>query len=689
MKNKLFLINFLLLLFCFNLNAQNVEFKKENFPDRKKELRKAILEIEEGNKSYEIGKGMYYLDAIKHYIKANKFNPDNALLNYKIGKCYLNTIQKTNSIAFFEKALKLDPNISQEINYLLGQAHQLNYEFDKAISKYNKYKQSLSPADITSFGKVIDKKIKECDNGKRLVNDSVRVFIDNLGDVVNSAYPEYNPIINADESMMIFTSRRDNTTGGNKDPSDNKYYEDIYITYKNNNIWSSPKNPGKSLNTNYHNATMGLSPDGQKLFTYEGSNEGDIYQCNLKGDKWSKPKKLGKNINTKYHESSASFSYDGKIIYFVSDKSGGYGGNDIYMSEIDKKGKNWGKAVNLGPVINTPYNEEGVFMLPDGKTLYFSSKGHKTMGGYDIFKSVYENGKWSEPENLGYPINTTGNDVSFSITASGEHGYYSSTKKGGIGEQDIYLMTFLGHEKPLIYNSEDNMLANIAEPISETVIEPTIEIKTSQLTLLKGLILLDEKTKEPLEATIEITDNQKNEVVARFTSNSKTGKYLITLPSGKNYGITVEAKGYLFHSENFDISSSAEYHEIEKDILLKKIEVGQKVVLKNIFFDFDKASLRSESVAELNRLTKLMNDVPSLKIEVSGHTDNIGSAAYNKNLSEKRAKSVADYLTNHGIKKDRLEYVGYGFSQPIATNDTDEGRQQNRRTEFKVLSRTY
>jgi len=686
MKNKIFFINFLLLAFCFNLNAQNIEFKKSNFPDRKKELRKAILEIEEGNKSYELGKGMYYLDAIEHYIKANNFNPDNARLNYKIGNCYLNTIQKTNSIAFFEKALKLDPNVSPDINYLLGQAYQLNYEFDKAISKYKEYRQSLSPADITSFGKGIDKKNKECENGIKLVNDSVRVFIDNLGDVANSVYPEYSPIINADESVMIFTSRRNNTTGEDKDPSDNKYYEDIYITYKNNNIWSPPKNPGKPLNTNYHDATVGLSPDGQKLFTYKGSNGGDIYQCDLKGDEWSKPSKLGKNINTKSHESSASFSYDGKIIYFVSNKPGGYGGNDIYMSKIDKKGKNWGKAVNLGPVINTPYNEEGVFMLPDGKTLYFSSKGHKTMGGYDIFKSVYENGKWSEPINLGYPINTTDDDVFFSITASGEHGYYSSAKAGGKGDQDIYLITFLGYEKPLIYNSEDNLLANIAEPISETVIEPTVEIKTTQLTLLKGLIL-DEKTKEPLEATIEITDNQKNELVASFTSNSKTGKYLVTLPSGKNYGIAVEAKGYLFHSENFDIAPSTEYREIEKDILLKKIEVGEKVVLKNIFFDFDKATLRPESVAELNRLTKLMNDVPTLKIEVSGHTDNVGSAEYNKSLSERRAKSVVDYLTEHGIKKDRLEYAGYGFSQPIATNDTDEGRQQNRRTEFKVLSK--
>jgi outer membrane protein OmpA-like peptidoglycan-associated protein len=226
----------------------------------------------------------------------------------------------------------------------------------------------------------------------------------------------------------------------------------------------------------------------------------------------------------------------------------------------------------------------------------------------------------------------------------------------------------------------------VTKPLSETVIEPTVAIKSNQLTLLKGTII-DDVSSNPLKATIELTDNVKNEIIASFESNSATGKYLVSLPSGVNYGIAVKADGYLFHSENFDIPAATGFNEISKDIRMKKIEVGNKIVLKNIFFDFDKASIRSESSAELDRLTKMMNDMPSLKIEISGHTDNIGSAAYNKTLSENRAKAVVDYLIKKGISSNRLSFVGYGFDQPIASNDTEEGRQQNRRTEFKVVSK--
>jgi outer membrane protein OmpA-like peptidoglycan-associated protein/tetratricopeptide (TPR) repeat protein len=671
-------------MLTFNLNAQNVDFKKSNFPDQKKQLKKAIKNIKKGDRYYGVGEGMYYFTAIGYYLMANSFNSDNALLNYKIGNCYMHTIQKINSIPYLEKAIEMDSVVAPDINFLLGQAYQLTYKFKKAKEQYEKYRQTLFPKRYFSdLGIDVDKKIDECNNAKKLISNPVLVSITNLKNI-NSTYPEYNPIINADESIMMFTScRPDSSLKNTKDPTDNKYYEDIYITNNNGSDWSLPENPGKPLNTELNDAIIGLSPDGQKLFIYKGSNGGDIYQCNLEGDKWSKPKKLNNNINTKYHESSASFSYDGRTIYFVSNKNEGYGGSDIYMSKINELG-DWGKAINIGSNINTRYDEEGVFMHPDGKTLYFSSEGHKTMGGLDIFKSAYENGKWSEPVNLGYPVNTPDDDVFFSISASGEHGYFSSIRPEGNGEEDIYCITFLEYQKKLINNTEDNLLASIAEPISETITQS--KTKTSNLTLVKGEIL-DGTTSKPVEATIEIIDNEKNEVVATFKSNSKTGKYLISLPSGHNYGMVVEAEEYLFHSENFDISPSTEYREIKKNILLKKIEVGKKIVLKNIFFDFDKASIRSESMSELSRLTKLMNNVPTLKIEVSGHTDNIGSAAYNKNLSEKRAKAVVDYLTKKRISKERLTYKGYGFSEPIATNNTEGGRQQNRRTEFKVLSK--
>ena len=682
---KLHIIS-ILFIFLFAANgvfAQNIEFTKQNFPNDKKGLKEAQNNIAMGDKFYIAGPGKYY-DAIESYMKAYNFNPNNALLNYKIGKCYLYSIDKHKAIIYLEKAHQLKPNVEGDVLLLIAQAFHGIHEFEKAIDKYREYKNVLTPKSLAEIGKDVDRKIKECQTGIELMQNPVRVFIDNMGPVINTQYPEYSPIINADESMIIFTTRRNTTTGGKLDPNDGKYYEDIFISYRENKEWGTPQNPGKPLNSDLHDATVGLSPDGQKLFVYRGDNGGDIYECDLKGNTWTKPQRLNKNINTKYHESSASLSPDGRKLYFVSDKPGGYGGRDIYVSELDKKG-NWGPAQLLPSTINTPLDEEAVFIHPDGKTLYFSSKGHNTMGGYDIFKTVFENGQWSKPENLGYPINTAGDDVFFSISASGRHGYYSSARPGGFGDQDLYVITVLGAEKQMVNNSDDNLLAWKTQAITETVIEEVIDIETASLTLLKGRIL-DEVTLQPVEAKILLSDIDKNEDLATFTSNSATGRYLVSLPSGKNYGIAVSADGYLFHSENFNIPEKAAYQEIEKDIYLKKIAVGSSIVLKNIFFDFNQATLRPESKNELDRLVTLMNDMPSLKIEISGHTDNIGSAQYNKTLSERRAKSVVDYLIENGISPNRLTYKGYGFDMPIAPNDTDEGRQQNRRTEFKIIS---
>lgn len=675
------------IIFCFafifqQLHAQNVEFTKANFPNDKKGLSEALKNIDAGDKLFLTGVGKYP-DAIEYYLKANNFNPNNALLNYKIGKCYIYTTEKEKAVHYLEKAYQLKHDVASDILFLTGFAYQGAHEFEKAIVKYREYKNSLTPKQLAEFGKEVDKKIRECQFGIQFMNEPVRVFIDNMGPNINTEYAEYSPIINADESMIIFTSRRNTTTGGRNCPIDGKYYEDIFISTRSGKEWKVPHNPGKPLNSDLHDATVGLSPDGQTLYIYRGDNGGDIYECQLKGNSWTKPQRLNKNINTKYHESSASLSPDGRKLYFVSDKPGGFGGRDIYVSEKDKKG-NWGPAKLLSGTVNTPYDEEAVFMHPDGKTLYFSSKGHNSMGGYDIFKTVFENGQWSTPENIGYPINTAGDDVFFSISASGRHGYYSSARAGGYGDQDIYVITFLGVEKPMINNSDDNLLAWKTQAITETVIEQLIDIKTTSVTLLKGRVL-DDVTQTPLEAKIILSDIDKNEELATFSSNSATGRYLVSLPSGKNYGITVSAEGYLFHSENFNIPEKAMYQEIEKDIYLKKIAVGSTIVLKNIFFDFNQATLRPESINELQRVIKLMKDMPSLKIEISGHTDNIGSAQYNKTLSERRAKAVVDYLIENGISANRLTYKGYGFDMPIAPNDTEEGRQQNRRTEFKII----
>jgi outer membrane protein OmpA-like peptidoglycan-associated protein len=312
----------------------------------------------------------------------------------------------------------------------------------------------------------------------------------------------------------------------------------------------------------------------------------------------------------------------------------------------------------MGPVINTKEDEQGVFLHADGRTLYFSSKGHGSGGGYDLFRSVQEESGWSEPKALGAPLNTPGDDLYLVFLADGKTAYMSSERSGGMGEKDLYEVKFT----PL----------------------PGRKAQDPLLTVLKGQVI-DEETKQPVEGDIEITDNAKNVSISKQRSNSSTGNFLLSLPSGKNYGISVSASGYLFHSENFDLQDTATYKEVVKVIELKKVKVGKTIVLNNVFYDFDKATLRPESSTELDALVQLLKDNEKLRIELGSHTDDKGADDYNLKLSDARAASVVAYLVGKGIAQDRLVAKGYGESTPVASNETDEGRQQNRRTEFKVL----
>ncbi|PWL29540.1 MAG: peptidoglycan-associated lipoprotein [Fluviicola sp. XM-24bin1] len=692
MKTLVSIVSFFVV---FGAMAQNVEFTKDNFKDKKDGLKAAIKSIETGDEYFE-GMSVLWKDAIPHYLKANEFNPNNAMLNFKLGACYLQSLERNKALGFLEKAYQLNPSVEARLNYYLGQAYHLNYDFDDAIKFYSKYKSVVINNPDPWYRDELDMRIQQCYNGKKIIENPIRVFIDNLGGSINTQYREYGAVISADESVIIFTSRRVGSTGGKIDPTINEHFEDLYISYKQEDgSWSPAENLGDNVNSDDHDAVAAVSADGQRVLIFLGrkNNAGDLYECTLDGDVWSKPESLGKNVNTKeYHESSACYSPDGNTIYFVTNKPGGIGDHDIYMTQRDEKGK-WGPATNLGTTINTKYDEEAVYMHPDGKTLYFSSKGHTSIGGYDIFKSVYDEAtqSWGTPENLGYPVNTADDDAFFVLSADGKRGYFTSGQQAdNKGTLDLYMITFLGPEKPMVLNNEDNLLAEATAPIKERVIAPVVEVKEAQLTILKGLIT-DFLSKEPLEAQIEIVDNEANQTIATFKSNSKTGRYLVSLPAGKNYGIAVKKDGYLFHSENFDIPATAAFQEVEKNIELKQLAVGSKIVLRNIFFDLDKATLRPESTAELQRLIKLMNDVPTLNIELGGHTDSRGSDSYNMDLSKRRAKAVVDYLTKNGIDAGRLKWEGYGETQLVnkcanGVNCSDEDHQMNRRTEFKVLS---
>lgn len=683
MNNRL--VIFLLIGFYFtNLAAfsQSVGFTKYNFPNNKKELSNAIGHIKTGDKYYLLGPGVYRL-AIDEYMKAYGFNPDNALLNYKIGRCYLDYNDKSDAIKYLEQAISLDERISldmdyNDVNLLLASAYHKDYLFDNAIEHYLKHKNNLTPEHLVQEAELIDKYIEECVTAKHLVANPERVFVDNMGEMVNSAYPDYRPLVVPEENMIIFTSSRENTTGLKRD-EDSYYFEDIYATYYENGTWTLPEN-SYDLNGNNHDATAGISSDGSILYIYKSSGGNNLYESYLVEDTYMYPERMANNINDGLKQSSASLTFDKTIIYFTSIHEDGYGGQDIYYSIKDMKDR-WSDPINIGATINTPYDEEGVFISPDGKSIYFSSMGHNSMGGFDIFRSDFADGRWSNPINLGYPINTPEDDVFFTLAASGQRGYYSSKKKDGYGSHDLYMITFLEASKPLRLHEEEVLFAYNSRDIT-----PLLAPKIEQNTVLDGLIL-DEATLLPVQATIEITDNSKSEVLASFESNSTSGTYLITLKPGKNYGITVSCPEYMFHSENFNIPEDAESRKIKKDILMKKMEVGTKIVLNNIFFDFNKATLRTESVSELDRLTKLMNDTPTLKIEISGHTDNVGSAGYNQKLSGERAKAVVDYLQRKDIPIDRITFKGYGKDYPIADNSTEEGRQQNRRTEFQILEK--
>ncbi len=683
------------------LGQKDVPFDKNLFKDRKDEFKAAKKQLEEGDAYFEGRSNKFmvpqYIDAIEPYEKAYEFNPNSADLNLKLGICYMNSFHKYHSLDFFKKAYKLKNTVDPMIHFYLGSAYHIQYKFDKAIQEYEYYRKTLNQKTHAEeiFG--VQKNIKQCKTGKKMYNDPVRVWIDNLGENVNSSHGDYAPVITTDQSRIFFTSRREGSTGEKMDDQTGDYFEDVYYCDYKDGKWQPAVNMGKEINSSNHDASAGLSPDGKKLIIYLGhEGMGDLFVTQQKDGHWSKLKSIGKNINTKYWEPSASISHDGKTLYYVSNKPGGHGELDIYKSAWNEEKERWEEGVNLGPTVNTKYNDRSVFIHPDGKTMYFSSQGHDGMGGYDIFYSVLgEDGNWSKPKNIGYPISTPDDDVNFVMSANGREGYFVSFHEDGLGEKDIYKVTFLGPEKEPLLNNEDNLLASVASPVKEKVVVPKVEVQRSDVAVLKGVVR-DEKTKKTLASVIEIIDNETNQVVSTLNTDAADGKYLVTLPSGKNYGMAVKSADYLFHSENFLLPAASGYREYKKDIDLKKVEVGAKIVLRNIFYDLNKATLRPESKTELERLIKLMNDNPTLKIELSGHTDSRGDAGYNKTLSQKRAKSVVDYLVDHGISGDRLKSAGYGETQLIISDadiyklpksQREEAHQQNRRTEFEILSK--
>ena len=639
--------------------------------------------IKKGDKIFNAKYKRYDL-AVVEYQNAELKGAESQHLLYNTGYSLFYQKKYNEAKPYFESIVRADSIENPQALYFYARISHLQYEFDTALYYFDEYYKTLSPADLDVKRKDITKRKLECNYAKDFYASPNNAFVDLLDTNINTNYVEYAPIASTNDSLLIFTSRRPGKNDNERDHMGRFFDKIYYSVIDSNGSWTKALPFGKHINTSDHSAAAGLSADGQKMVIYKSSNNGDLYISDYKEGQWQKAKNMGKLINTEKHEASASFSYDRVSLYFSSDRVGGYGGHDLYMSALDEDEK-WGMPENMKAKINSAFDEISLVALPDGETFYFTSNGHNSMGGYDVFKVTYKDSVWSTPVNLGYPINTPDDDVLYSVSADGSFAYIASSRNDS-SMHDIYKVTFPKLVKDIVDVLDGELLVvNEKGPVLPAI-DPAKNIKKMNLTVLKGTIF-DEYTKEPLFANIELTDNSTNKVVATFTSNEQTGNYLVSLPSGKDYGIAVKAENCLFHSENISIKNEKGYKEIVKDISLKRIAVGSKVVLKNLFFASGKAKITKSSQTELDNLLSLLNDIPTLKLEIAGHTDSVGKASSNKKLSSRRAKAVVDFLVKKGISADRLVAKGYGEDKPIASNKTKEGRQQNRRTEFEVIAR--
>jgi len=671
---------FLWIILSIDLFSQSIPFEKNRFENDKEGFKLANNKLKEGETFFE---EEFYEQALEPFLLAQNFNPNNAILNYKIGFCYLNSDSRYKCLEYFKKSFELDREISPDIHYMIAQGFQLNHDFKMAINEYKAYLATISSDPKNNELASIERSINQCYNGIQYMNEKPLAIAENMGITINSNFNDHSPLITADESLLVFTSTRENNK---KAAIDGQFDEDIFFSNSKNNQWQFPESIGEPINNQYNNATVGLSPDGQQMLIYNGDRgNGDIEICYYEGKSWTSPKTISDVINTDFRETSACFSPDGNQLYFVSDRPGGIGESDIYVSKKNNKGK-WDKPKNMGSEINSEFSEETVFMHPDGRTLFFSSQGHRTMGGYDIFKSQQNDlGVWEEPVNLGFPVNSADDDLCFVLSANGRHGYCSGIRSDSYGGYDIYKITFNGTEKPILLNNYDALLASKPNSVTKNVVESILASKTMSVTLVKGTVV-NELTNNGIAAKIDIINNQTNEIIFTAHTNKQTGNYLLSLPNGKNYSIIVSAENYLFHSEYFDLKLTHEYQEINQNIVLKGLEKGSKIVLNNVFFEAGSSKLNTKSYAELDRVSTLLKEINALRIEISGHTSIKGDDKLNQLLLEEKSKNIVTYLISQGIDASKVEYKGYLFDSKLSSNQPVKSSMANLWFELKVLS---
>lgn len=674
--------------------------------------------------------------ALPLYLKLDTLNPGNSNISYHIGHCYLHTpLNKSKAITYLEKATA---NIAQKYIdnpeetaapaaslFYLGKAYLINYDLDKSIAITEKYRNLLT--ETASDDELINAlgQIEMCKVAKEMIKKPILIKVENQGSNINTIYPEYAPVIDPQENTMIFTSRRNTTTGGQMEEN-GYYFEDIYYSNKDNTgKWTEAKAIGPVINTDDHEATISISSDKKQLFVYKDDNgDGNIYVCDLVNSEWTKPRKLPAPINSKAWETHASLSPDRNTIYFTSNRKGGFGGMDIYKCERNSDGS-WGEAINLGAGVNTPFDEDGPFVLPDGKTLFFCSNGHQTMGGYDIFYSrVNNNGVWMPPTNMGYPLNTTDDDLFYSPVDS-LNGYFASVRNDGYGNLDIYKVTVLKKKWVNITGiAQDKQTGNAIPGSKMTLINEAQEVIGQTVTDEQGkfsfeadfnksyivigkkegytdgsnnvltfgndaivnvVVLLekipdlsfkvgvtDVKTAQPIkDVSIQIDDliTGKNEQYTT-SANGTCFKMLSDKKVGDSLylRIKISKDGYVTKTVSFRYLLTKPGEVMLKESI-GKIEVGvdlaKLIEIKPIYFDLGKYNIRKDAAIELDKIVTIMKQYPSMNIELGSHTDCRGTSKSNMDLSDKRAKASAAYIVSKGIGQERITGKGYGESKPV------------------------
>jgi outer membrane protein OmpA-like peptidoglycan-associated protein len=560
------------------------------------------------------------------FILSTKANPKNAKAHFMAGQSIMLSLIKGKSLPYFRKAYQLNSQVDPDIFFHLGKAYHYAELFDSALYFYNLYSQQVKERD-TNPKKIneLNRKISECNNAKLMKDYPANVTITNLGNNINSEFPDYAPATSENDQFMIFTSRRPDENKSAQVAGDHEYYEEIFFSRKENNDWLPAHSMENPLNTSYHNASISISPDGKEILLYNDTNGGDIFVTYLQANgKWTIPVGM-EGVNTPYIENSASLTADKNTLYFTSNRPGGIGGTDIYRCTKDSKG-NWKNPENLGALINTELDEEAVFISADGRYLYFSSNGHLGMGDLDIYQSAYDevNKIWSKPVNMGYPINSVENDIYFVLSGTEGIAYFSSVREPSLGEEDIYKID-ISKWKPGPYTQVD------FEDLALAKKDSTLKKSEAQSAIAKP------------SAEIYAT----NDAVSDSVSESDTIKKPI-IPDAKP---------------------------------VDKIALNETRKL-NIYFNTNSAV--PKSLDDVHFLEQLMKSSPTIKVEIIGHTDNTGTAEYNLTLSKRRAAAIKKYLVASGIEESRITTIGYGLEKPVADNNSREGRQLNRRTEFKI-----